>query len=161
MNNKIWITIVIVLLVALGIALTTREGADSVQQGQQQTQNPPVVDDTNLESTVPAKGDLIRVTSLRNNQVIDGALTITGEARGQWYFEGSFPVRIEDANGKVLGQVPAEAQGEWTTPNYVPFSLRLIFDKPQTSTGTIIFQKSNPSGLSENDDELRVPIQFN
>ncbi|MCC7356186.1 MAG: hypothetical protein IT410_01045 [Candidatus Doudnabacteria bacterium] len=160
MNNRIWVAIVIILVAALAIALTAREGADSTRESVKQTQNQSEEVKTDLESSVPQKDDLIRVTSMKNNQVVDGSFTVTGEARGQWYFEGSFPVRIEDANGKVLGRVAAKAKGEWTTTEYVPFEVFVIFDKYQTSTGSIIFEKDNPSGLPENASELRVPIRF-
>lgn len=160
MNNRIWIAIVIILVVALSIALTARKGADSTKEASEQTQKQPADNKADLESSVPQKDDLIRVTSMKNNQVVDGSFTVTGEARGQWYFEGSFPVRIEDANGKVLGKVVAQAKGEWTTTEYVPFEVFVIFDKYQTSTGYIIFEKDNPSGLPENANELRVPIVF-
>lgn len=160
MNNRIWVLIVIILAVALGIALSTREGSDSTKEAAEQTQSLINDDKTSEESSIPQKDDLIRVTSMKNNQVVDGSFTVTGEARGQWYFEGSFPVRIEDANGKVLGRVVAKAKGEWTTTEYVPFEVFVIFDKYQTSTGFIIFEKDNPSGLPENANELRVPIQF-
>ncbi len=160
MNNRIWIVIVIILVVALGIALTAREGADSTNEASDQTQNQPADDEADPQSIVPQKDDLIRVTSMKNNQVVDGSFTVTGEARGTWYFEASFPVRIEDAGGKVLAQGPAQAQGEWMTEDYVPFSITLNFVKPESGNGFIVFEKDNPSGLPENANELRVPIQF-
>ncbi len=152
MNNRIWLAVVIVLAVALGVFMSTRQGSDSTKESMDKL---PV-----SESLFPQKSDLIRVTSIKNNQKITSPITITGEARGTWYFEASFPVRIEDANGKVLAQGPAQAQGEWMTENYVPFSITLNFVKPESGNGFIIFEKDNPSGLPENANELRVPIQF-
>lgn len=152
MNNRIWLAVVIVLAVALGVFMSTRQGSDSTKESMDKL---PV-----SESLFPQKSDLIRVTSIKNNQKITSPITITGEARGTWYFEASFPVRIEDANGKVLAQGPAQAQGEWMTENYVPFSITLNFVKPESGNGFIVFEKDNPSGLPENANELRVPIQY-
>ena len=152
MNNRIWLAVVIVLAVALGVFMSTRQGSDSTKESMDKL---PV-----SESLFPQKSDLIRVTSLKDNQKITSPITITGEARGTWYFEASFPVRIEDANGKVLAQGPAQAQGEWMTDNFVPFSITLNFLKPESGSGFIVFEKDNPSGLPENANELRVPIQF-
>lgn len=106
------------------------------------------------------KADLIRVTSPRPNDTIASPLIVEGEARGTWYFEASFPIRILDANGTELGIVPAQAQSDWMTENFVPFKATLSFNAPATQTGTLIFQKDNPSGLPEHDDELRVPVKF-
>ncbi len=111
-------------------------------------------------TTAPAQNSMIKVTSPLPNSVVRSPLTITGEARGGWYFEATFPVKILDANGKVLGQHYAEAQGEWTTTNFVPFKSTLTFTTPTTPTGTLVLMKDNPSGLPENDAEIRIPIRF-
>jgi len=106
------------------------------------------------------KNDLIIVFSPLQNQTVTSPLTITGQARGNWYFEASFPVKLLDANNKVLVQAPAQAQGEWMTTDYVPFSVTLTFAKPTTSTGTLVLEKDNPSGLPEHANELRIPVKF-
>ncbi len=106
------------------------------------------------------KADLIRVSYPPANAKVQSPFTVTGEARGTWYFEASFPVKIFDANGKQLGVVPAQAQGEWMTENFVPFAAELTFEKPTTTTGTLVLEKDNPSGLPEHADELRIPIVF-
>jgi len=106
------------------------------------------------------KEDLIRVTSPMQNEVIESPLTVTGEARGYWYFEASFPVELVDSNGTQLALKPAMAKGEWMTEEFVPFEVTLEFGKPTTNTGILILHKDNPSGLVENDDELRIPVKF-
>ncbi|MEX2014127.1 MAG: Gmad2 immunoglobulin-like domain-containing protein, partial [Parcubacteria group bacterium] len=87
-------------------------------------------------------------------------ITVLGEARGNWYFEASFPVRVLDANGKELGRGIAQAEGEWMTTNFVPFRATVRFSPPTTETGTVVFQKDNPSGLPEHDAEVKVPVRF-
>lgn len=111
-------------------------------------------------TTTPVQNSMIRVTSPLPNASVKSPLVITGEARGNWYFEASFPVKILDANGKVLGQHYAEAQGEWMTTNFVPFHSTLTFSTPTTPTGTLVLEKDNPSGLPENAAEIRIPVRF-
>lgn len=106
------------------------------------------------------KRDLIRITSPRPNQLVFSPLEVTGEARGIWFFEASFPVKLYDANGKLLATAVAQAQGEWMTENFVPFKAEVVFSKPSTDTGLLVLEKDNPSGLPENADELRVPVKF-
>ncbi len=106
------------------------------------------------------KSDLIRVSYPRPNARIVSPVFIEGEARGYWYFEASFPIKVLDANGTELGVGIARALGEWMTEDFVPFKTTIAYSKPQTDTGTIVLQKDNPSGLPENDDELRIPIRF-
>ncbi len=113
-------------------------------------------------TTLPITGkeNLIRVTSVSSNQIVTSPLTIEGTARGYWYFEASFPVELLDGNGKRLAQGPATARTDWMTEEFVPFSITLTFARPVTATGTLILHKDNPSGLSEKDDELRIPVRF-
>ncbi|MCD4760494.1 Gmad2 immunoglobulin-like domain-containing protein [bacterium] len=106
------------------------------------------------------KQNLITIDNPRPNQIITSPLSISGQARGYWFFEADFPVKIYDNNGQILGNGIAIAQDEWMTENFVPFSLKLTFDPPNTEQGTIVFEKDNPSGLSENEDSLIMPVQF-
>ena len=111
-------------------------------------------------ATPASKDDLIVVTAPLPNAEVASPLTVTGRARGNWYFEADFPVKILDANGRQLGIVPAHAEGEWMTTEYVPFSATLPFETPTTATGTLVLEKDNPSGLPEHANELRIPIRF-
>jgi|SRR3989344_2360195 len=131
-----WITIVIIIVI-LGLIALPKSGNGVAQYK-----------------------DLIRVTMPLPNALVLSPLAIRGEARGNWYFEASFPVRLFDGNGQELAVQPAQAQGEWMTAEYVPFEVILTFTKPETSTGTLVLEKDNPSGLPEYADEFRIPVRF-
>lgn len=104
--------------------------------------------------------DLIRIDNPRPNLVIASPLQIAGEARGTWYFEADFPIRLLDGEGNEIATAIGQAQGEWMTEEFVPFQATLTFDPPGTKTGTLVLEKANPSGLEENADQLVVPVQF-
>lgn len=112
-------------------------------------QTPPGPENANIHVTAPESG-----------QVITSPLSLQGEAKGNWYFEASFPVKIVDASGMVLAEVPVQAKGDWMTTNFVPFDQTVAFQNPTTATGFVIFQKDNPSGLPENEDEIKIPVRF-
>ncbi|MFH0806133.1 MAG: Gmad2 immunoglobulin-like domain-containing protein [Candidatus Brennerbacteria bacterium] len=110
-----------------------------------------------------AKRNLIEPTTLHPGDVISSPLTISGRARGNWYFEASFPVRLLDANGVNIPLTPPyiTANSNWMTTEFVPFSAVLTFaQQPSGTHGTLIFQKDNPSGLPEHDDSLEFPVVF-
>lgn len=92
--------------------------------------------------------------------LVTSPLTVTGEARGSWYFEASFPVKLLDANGNVLAQAPAQAQADWMTTDFVPFLATLTFPTPATATGTLVLEKDNPSGMPQNAATITVPVNF-
>ena len=111
------------------------------------------------EPIILPNSDLIKVDSPSLNQVIQSPFTITGQARGTWFFEASFPVKLVDLSGNVIVQTFANAKGEWMTENFVPFESILNFDIATTTQPAIlILQKDNPSGLPENDAQIEIPV---
>ena len=106
------------------------------------------------------QSDLIRVASPQAGATVKSPLSVSGQARGTWFFEASFPVRILDAANNELGRAIATAQSAWMTTNFVPFTATLDFSRPTSSFGYLILQKDNPSGLPEHDAELRLPVNF-
>lgn len=106
------------------------------------------------------KIDLIKIDNPRPNQLIESPLFVKGEARGYWYFEASFPIKLFDDNDFLLGVMPAQALGDWMTEDFVPFSATLSFAVPSTPKGRLVLEKDNPSGLPEHSDELKVPVLF-
>ena len=115
---------------------------------------------TSISDAILAKKDLIQVTNLTPGQQIKNGFIVQGKARGPWYFEASFPFELKNANGTVLASGPVQAQGEWMTTNFVPFTLPLTFSTPGTATGTLVLKKDNPSGLPEHEDALVIPVTF-
>jgi len=115
----------------------------------------------NCDFAVCPKEDLIQVDSPKANEIISSPLTISGQARGYWFFEASFPIKIFDANGNLLATAIAQAQSDWMTEDFVPFSAELEFVSPSTEEGVLVLEKDNPSGLSENDNEIKIPVLFN
>ena len=107
--------------------------------------------------------ELIRVTTPVPGALVRSPLIVSGQARGNWYFEASFPIRLFDSEGKELAVSVVQAQGEWMTTEFVPFeaTLKFIIDKNAYSNrGFLILRKDNPSGLPEHDDALEIPIVF-
>lgn len=148
--------VVLVLGVLLALLIITYVIADRVYA--------PVPD--NGEIVVPVEEPasshpLIRVSSPRANEAISSPLTVTGEARGTWFFEATFPIVVVDWDGRIIGEGYAQAQSDWMTEAFVPFSGTVIFSHPSYGErGAVILQKSNPSGLPERDDAIEIPITF-
>ncbi|MBI2024940.1 MAG: PQQ-dependent sugar dehydrogenase [Candidatus Harrisonbacteria bacterium] len=104
--------------------------------------------------------DLYRLDNLKANDIISSPFTLKGTMRGFWFFEASFPVRLLDGNDKEIAVGIAMTSANWMTVDLVPFETKLEFSAPATANGTLVLQKDNPSGLPENDQEVRIPIRF-
>ncbi|MGM0482694.1 MAG: Gmad2 immunoglobulin-like domain-containing protein [Patescibacteria group bacterium] len=110
------------------------------------------------------EGD-ITITSPEPNQVIESPLELQGKARGSWFFEATAPVLLVDEDGQNIARGTIEAQGDWMTENFVEFKGEITFEEPEnlaesSDSGTLIFQKANPSGLPENDEAMEIPVLF-
>ncbi len=108
-----------------------------------------------------AHGD-IRVNTPQPGATVSSPIEITGEARGYWFFEASFPIVLVDWDGRIIAEGFATAEGEWMTEDFVPFSAELEFSSdsvPSFNTrGALILKRDNPSGLPENDDAIEIPL---
>lgn len=107
------------------------------------------------------KGETVRIKAPKEGEAITSPLKVSGEVRGNWSFEASFPVRLEGPDGTVLASGNAALSGDWMTDQYVPFTASLGFSKPASGAkGTLVLKKDNPSGLPEKDDSVEIPVVF-
>lgn len=149
MNTPLYSLIVAAFLLT---ACTVPQNGDQTSSASSESSVSPVSSSPftqDIHPALPAAGAL--VTS---------PLLVTGEARGSWYFEASFPVKLLDAHGNTLVQWYAQAQGEWMTTDFVLYESTLIFPQPTTATGTLVLEKDNPSGLPEHAASVTVPVRF-
>jgi hypothetical protein len=108
-----------------------------------------------------ATRESIRVDHPAPDDTVGSPLVVKGEARGGWYFEATFPVRLLDEDGRELAAGAARATGGWMTEAFVPFEATLEFETPTPGMrGTLVLEKDNPSALPENAGEFRVPVTF-
>jgi len=96
-----------------------------------------------------------------NRQIYVGneTIPISGKAKGTWFFEGSFPIRLEDASGRVLATTKAHATGDWMTASFVPFTAQIVIPTSFSGTANIVLAKDNPSGLPQKDVSVHVAIE--
>lgn len=107
------------------------------------------------------KSDLIQVNEPMPGTPIVDPLVISGQARGYWFFEASFPIELQNDNGDVIAEGYATAEDEWMTEEFVPFTTSIEFAPlPPGTKGNVVLKRANASGLPENDDELVIPIVF-
>lgn len=140
-----------IILIVIAVALLATAGFFFFYNKPQQPQD---------VGNVLEKADLIVVTSPKSNNAITSPLIITGMARGYWFFEASFPIKLLDGKGNIIASGIAQSESDWMTENFVPFRAELKFENPGSGRGMLILEKDNPSDLPQNADELRMPIVF-
>lgn len=166
-RNKILVFVGIILLSAGLVRFFSGEDNWVCQNGQWVAHGNPSAEKpqkgcgaTTSPPAVVTQNENIRNLNIQANQEISSPLIITGEAR-KWYFEGSFQVILVNWDGLVFAEGVAQAQGDWMTENFVPFKAVVTFTKPDyKDNGGIILKKDNPSGLSQFDESIEIPIKF-
>ncbi len=120
-------------------------------------------DTLNPEPAPAQKDDMIILESPLPGAQVSSPLVIKGKARGNWFFEASFPVVLTDWDGKIIAEGHADALGEWMTTEYVPFTATLNYTLPAGTPyrrGFLILKKDNPSGEPQFDNALEVMINL-
>lgn len=119
------------------------------------------------EVPAPETNPLIEVSYPQPNSLISSPLSISGKARGNWFFEATAPVVLVDWDGLIIAQGHIQTKSDWMTENFVEFEGVLEFKKPEMAgktdfgkNGALILKKDNPSGLPENDDSVEIPVRF-
>jgi len=114
---------------------------------------------SSVEVIIDTKQDIIVVDTPLKDMTISSPFVVSGKARGYWFFEASFPIELRDMQGNILETIIAQADGDWMTTEFVPFTASLIFTKPSVPiSAVLVFKKDNPSGLPENDDSIEIPV---
>ena len=156
MTRNQWYTVVILAIVILAglfalifVPSQTSEPSQNLPSG------------SAAASSTASLADLITVNIPLQNSAVSSPLTISGQARGNWYFEASAPVELRNASGTVIAQGHINAQGDWMTTEYVPFTATLTFAKQAAgSKGTLVLKNDNPSGDPARQKELSIPVTF-
>lgn len=120
-----------------------------------------------VQASIDAHSDLITLTTPVPLGLVENGLVVTGQARGNWFFEASFVIELVSSTGTVLTRSVATTSSDWMTTEFVPFTATLQFVNPYSEgadeslkTGTLILRKENPSGEPERDDSLEIPVRF-
>ncbi|MDD4901967.1 MAG: GerMN domain-containing protein [Patescibacteria group bacterium] len=149
-QNGAWVKHGVPANLPTGICLSKETGG-VVQTSTTTAPNLPTADNVAAEITI---------SSPASNGIVSSPLSIAGEARGNWYFEAVFPIKLIGENGQVIAQGQATAQADWMSPDFVPFKAELKFDPGTSTIGMLVFANDNPSGLPQNEKQFGVPIRF-
>lgn len=113
-----------------------------------------------LEDNIPKDAAMILVDNPKANEIIKSPLSIKGEARGSWFFEGIFTIILTDNSGNVLATTTAQSIEDWMTTAFVPFEAQIVFDPGSLGEGVLVFEKNNPSGDESRNESYSLPIFF-
>ena len=105
-----------------------------------------------------ADKDMIVVDNVTPGVTVLPSFKVFGKARGTWYFEASFPVEVVSQDGKQIAIGHAQADGNWMTEDFVPFSADVQLTESYSGPATLILHNDNPSGDPSRDRSLEIPI---
>ena len=152
------VTILIIFLIAMLLITRYLERNKS-----EEVITPPAKEETNANELseityINSSADLIMVDLPFPGAVVGKEFSVIGKARGNWFFEASFPFDLRDPSGKIIAQSYAQAEGEWMTTEFVPFKGEIKVPISYIGPATLVLMKDNPSGLPEHDASVSFPI---
>jgi len=149
--KKIYLIIGVVVIILI-VAITTVKMSNTVTAPTKTTPSSSPIETSDLKISAPVPG---------KSFFVPGDIMISGEAKGSWFFEGTFPVQLKDTQGKVISTGQARAIGDWMTTDFVSFTAQLdARSVKEPMSAIVIFSKDNPSGLPQNDVSVELPIQL-
>jgi hypothetical protein len=88
-------------------------------------------------------------------------VTIKGKVPAGWMFEGQFPIKLTDANKKIIvtGTAKEVTLGSWQSGSTVDFQVTMTFTTSSAS-GFLILENDNPSGDPNKAKTFEIPIIF-
>ena len=103
---------------------------------------------------------MIFITSPKPGDNMTSTVIIKGFALGAWYFEGVFPVVVENDTGMEIAEGQGKANGDWTSQGFVPFTAEVDVKAPYTGNATVVLKKDNASGDPSHDASVSFPVIF-
>lgn len=169
-NGKSGIIIAIVILLAVFVlGLLTwdwrmakslekiKKDADTIARQEELAKS---ADERMIEEATEDKN--IIISSPEKGETISSPLAIVGQINGGGWsgFEGQAgTVQLLDADGKVVSTAILEPTTDWMRLP-TKFKATLNFSSPAEQNGTLVFKNENPSGMPENDRELKLLVKI-
>jgi hypothetical protein len=160
MKRRHYLSIIIILfaLSMWGLISTLN---DSISKNKESSQVPNTSD-----PEVPAPAPVVKaepdvIVNISNGQRITSPLSISGKAKGNYFFEGSFPIQLTTTDGKVIATGIAQAKDNWMVTDYVPFAATINFAVPVGTTGGyLVLKNDNASGEPQFDKSMIINVQW-
>lgn len=164
MRSSIYIVLIIGVVAVIVLAQVEKLSTEPAEQSVvESTTTDPISTTTETVGTTTVDTALISVTAPLPGETVSSPITARGEARGYWFFEGDAPVVVTNWDGLIIGEGYITAQNDWMSEDFVPFTGTIEYTLPADSysaSGTVIFQRDNPSGRPENDAAYEIPVQL-
>ncbi|MEK7540321.1 MAG: Gmad2 immunoglobulin-like domain-containing protein [Patescibacteria group bacterium] len=156
-DHSTGIVVILLILLAVVAAIASTFFYSRLWATSSYTSRPVTVIKTKEVNTNTAATEEVHITAPEKNSQVTTPIAVSGTAPGTWFFEGSFPVRLEDLQGNILTQTYTQAQGEWMTEGPVEFTSSVEYSVSEETSAVLVFQPDDPSGLGVT-EEYRHPV---
>jgi hypothetical protein len=96
--------------------------------------------------------------SVKPGDHVSGILNFTGSVKGGYFFEGNIGVNVLDTDKKLLKAGHGMSSTDWMTSATVSFYGSIDLTGLPKGSAYIEIANDNPSGLSQNDKSIYIPV---
>lgn len=114
--------------------------------------------DVPAQSTERTVTPAIEVSTPLGGAVVSSPLRVEGIAPNTWYYEAVFSAELRNADGRLIAEAPAQAQGDWMQPGSVPFVVVFNFAVPAPRDAEIVLIEDMTGEDRSAPRELRIPV---
>lgn len=156
LNTGLLIILIILLAIAIKIMLQNKQvylpEFSQPTSTQTKTSEP-----ASIQNILGNKDDLISF-SIRPFSNVHGTVSYRGSIKGGYFFEGNILIGVADINKKIIRQSNGVAKTDWMTSGPVDFEGNIDFSGLPKGPAYLEIHNDNPSGLTENDKSILIPI---
>lgn len=107
------------------------------------------------------ENDFVKVSKPEYNETIASPYTVKGEAKGSWFYDNAFPIKLFDEKGNLVAETMAKTkEKDFKDTDFVSFEATLEFWIPKTELGTILLEKGRSLGSLESVQSLSISVRF-
>lgn len=127
------------LMAATLIACSGRQAPAESAPATETVEDVPFPSETDINET-PVTFTLV---TPRDGAVLTSPLTVSGIAPAHWFFENSFPVRLQ-TESRIIAEAPATPDRNWTEPGPKTYTATLEFVVEEPTDAFLVLEEDMP-----------------
>lgn len=157
-KTNTFLLLILIILMIIAISIMIKDKATYLPMFEKKADIQDNFQKENLKREVLGNKDDLLSFSIEPEQKVSEKITVKGEIKGGYFFEGNILVNILDGNKQIIKEGYGTATTDWMTVLPVSFTADVDFTNLASGPAYLEIKNDNPSDLRENDKNILIPI---